>query len=279
MRINLVNYEEGRFNGILTKFAYRMKDELVKLGHDAVVTATPDNTADVNHHINYLPYKHNPEYKGIDTLMVTHIWEGYKLDAVKEGTKTALGVCMSPDTVDYLVSKGVDKSRLVSILPAHDGHKRRPVVVAILTNLYPDGCKRVEFFQELVKTIDKDKFAFRIMGKDWEEVLTPMVNAGLQVEYFPEFDPTIHRMILDSSDYYLYMGVDEGSMGALDAKNAGVKLIVPPAGFDIDLGIEHPWTTQEELNTIFKQLEFNPVEDWTWSNYVQQHLNLWKQLS
>jgi hypothetical protein len=277
MRINLVNYEEGQNKGILSKFAYKMKDALIELGHEAVVSKTPDPKADVNHHINYLPYKFENSPDTINTLMVTHIWDGYKLDAVKAGVKSAIGICMSKDTEKYLETQGIDKSRLTTILPAHDCEPRRPMVIAILTNLYPDGCKRVEFFQELVKTIDKTKFAFRIMGKGWETVLTPMVADGLQVEYVGEFDSDFSRMILQSSDYYLYTGVDEGSMGALDAKNAGLKLIIPPVGFNIDIGIEYPWSTQEELNNIFKDLAVNPVEDWTWNKYVQQHLNIWKQ--
>jgi hypothetical protein len=277
MRINIVNYEEGKFDGILSKFAYRMKDELIKLGHEVVVSPVPDSSFEVNHHINYLPYKHNPEYKGIDTLMVTHIWEGYKKDAVLKGLKTAFGVCMSNQTKDKLVAWGADNNNLAVITPAHDGHKRRPIVIAILTNLYPDGCKRVELFQELVKTIDKDKFAFRIMGKDWESILTPMVENGLQVEYFPEFNSTFHRMILDSSDYCLYFGDDEGSMGCLDAKNAGVKIIAPPNGYHKEMGVEFPWKTQDELNKIFEDLSFNPVADWTWERYVTEHLNIWKQ--
>lgn len=278
MRINLVNYEEGRFDGILTKFAYRMKDELVKLGYDAHVSRQPDDS-DINHHINYLPYKYNSDYKGIDTLMVTHIWEGYKKDAVLEGLKTAHGICMDQETKDKLVAWGAPENKLSVVLPAHNGRPRRVQVVAILTNLYPDGCKRVEYFQELVKTIDKTKFAFRIMGKDWETVLTPLVADGLQVEYFPEFNQEIHDMILDSSDYCLYMGVDCGSMGCLDAKNAGVKIIAPLTGYHQAMEIEYPWETQEELNQIFHRLTYNPVESWTWNNYVLNHLNIWKQLN
>lgn len=278
MNVNIVNYEEGRFNGILSKFAYRMKDELVKLGYDVKVSSSPDNSYSVNHHINYLPYRFENSPDSINTLMVTHIFEGYKFDALKEAIKTSHGICMSDDEREKLIKWGVDSNKLDTVLPAHDGFKRRPYVIAILTNLYPDGCKRVEYFQELIKTIDKEKFAFRIMGKDWKEVLEPMVSNGVQIQYFDQFDYNIHKAILDSSDFYLYMGVDEGSMGALDAKQAGLKLIVPPVGFHKDLKIDYPWNTQEELNKIFKKLSQNHVNNWTWDKYVKNHLKIWKKL-
>lgn len=255
-----------------------MNEELIKLGHDSYITATPQGESDVRHHINYLPYKYDPNYKGIDTLDVTHIFEGYKLNAIKEGIKTAFGICMSTDTQQQLIKWGIDKKKLAVVLPAHDGATRRHQVVAILTNVYHDGCKREGMFTELVKTIDKNKWAFRIMGKDWHDILVPLVAEGLQVDYFAEFDYDTHKKILDTSDYNLYFGEDEGSMAVLDAKNAGLKIIAPNIGFNKDIGVDYPFHTQKELNDIFKKLSVNPVEDWTWNKYVKEHIKIWKKL-
>ncbi len=281
MKIHLVNYEQGRFNGILSKFALKMEEELKKIkGVKVSVSDKPDPKADVNHHINYLPFHIENSPKSINTLDITHIFEGYKLDAIKEGIKTAdMGICMSDDTKNQLIKWGLPKEKLVTILPAHDGKPRRHQVVSILTNVYADGCKREGMFSELVKTLDVRKWAFRIMGKDWHDILVPLVAEGLQVDYFAEFDADNHQKILETSDYNLYFGEDEGSMGLLDAKNAGLKLIAPPVGFNIDIGVDYPFHTQEELNEIFKKLSINPVEDWTWKKYVAEHLKLWKKLT
>jgi hypothetical protein len=280
MKINIINYEEGINSGILSKFAYKLFEELEKIkGIEVTVSNVPDITADINHHINYLPYRYNSDYKGIDTLMITHIWEGYKLDALKEHMTSAdLGICMSNDTKNQLIKWGFDKNKLATVLPAHDGEPRRYQIVSILTNVYPDGCKRENMFTELVKTLDLNKWAFRIMGSGWENILTPLVAQGLQVDYFAEFNKDNHKRILESSDYNLYFGEDEGSMGLLDAKNAGLKLIAPNVGFNIDVGVDYPFHTQEELNEIFKKLSVNPVEDWTWKKYAKEHIKLWKKL-
>lgn len=275
--VHIVNYEEPRFNGILSKFAYKMKDEIEKVKSVKVsVSNKPNPKADVNHHINYASYQ---PVKGINTLMVTHIDTPHKIMSLKKGMETTdMGICMSDDTKDKLINMGFDSKKLTTVLPAHDGLPRRHQIVAILTNVYPDGCKRAEMFTELAKTLDNNQWAFRIMGSGWEDILTDLVAKGLQCDYFPEFNTVVHQQILESSDYCLYFGMDEGSMGLLDAKNAGLKLIAPNVGFNIDIGIDYPFETQEELNTIFAELNYNEVKDWTWAGYVAEHLKIWKFL-
>lgn len=278
MKINIVNYEQGFNNGILSKYANKLNQELLKLAEKSTISAVPSRSVDVNYHINYLPYKHENTPETINALMITHIFEGYKLDAVRKAMETAdVGICMSTDTKDQLIKWGLPEEKLTVILPAHDGHIRRHQVVAILTNVYPDGCKREEMFIKLVKTLDFNKWAFRIMGSGWNEILAPMVVEGLQVDYFNNFDYEIHKQILESSDYSLYFGVDEGSMGILDSANAGVKTIAPNIGFHKDIGIDYPFETQEDLNNIFAKLNNNTVKDWTWQNYAKQHLEVFKK--
>lgn len=277
MKVCIVNYEQGMNNGILTKFAVKLDDELKKMGINSWVYSHPDSSADVNHHINYLPYKNELSPKTVNTLMVTHIWDGYKFDALKKGMKTAdAGICMSHETQEILEEKGIQK--LTTILPAHDGKPRRFQVVAILTNVYPDGCKMEGMFTELVKTLDLKQWAFRIMGSGWHDLLVPLVADGLQVDYFHEFNPEIHQKILESSDYALYFGEDEGSMGLLDAVNAGLKVIGKPQGFHKEMKLDFEFSNQEELNKIFKKLSKNRVKDWTWGRYAKEHLELWKGL-
>ena len=269
--INIVNYEEGFNDGILTKFA----KELGKI-EGATIKNLPDSKADINHHINYLPYRHTDT---INTLMVTHIFEGYKIDRLREHIKKAdMGICFSPQTMDMLIEKGLPREKLTYVLPAHDERPRRPLVISILTNVYPDGCKREYMLNELAKVIDKEKFVFRIMGKGWQPLLEPLVADGLQVQYFTEYDKDLQNSILDSADYYLYFGEDEGSMGLLDAVQAGVKTISTPQGFHLDIGLDYQFSSQEELNEIFKKLQYNPVEDWTWDRFRKQHIEIWNDL-
>lgn len=279
LKIHLVNYEEGANNGILSKFANKMYDILSKAdGISVSIGNKPREDVDINHHINYLPYAPNNTK---NTLMVTHIWEGYKLDKLKEGMKTAdLGICMSGETREQLIEWGLEGSKLPVVLPAHDGLPRRHQVIAILTNVYPDGCKRAEMLTALAPNIDNNKWAFRIMGSGWHDILVPLIANGMQVDYFNDFDYDLHKQILDSSDYLLYFGKDEGAMSTLDAKQAGLKLIAPNVGFHKEIGIDYPFDTEKDLIKLFTDgtLNANPVKDWTWDRYVDQHLKLWKDL-
>jgi hypothetical protein len=277
MKVHIINYEEGANNGILSKFAKKMYDILCQTpGIFPSIGNKPREGVDINHHINYAPYRPNDTK---NTLMVTHIWEGYKLDKLREHMKTAdLGICMSQGQKNELIEWGLDEHKLPVILPAHDGLPRRHQIVAICTNVYPDGCKRQWMFEELVKTLDPNQWAFRIMGSGWEKILEPLVLEGLQVDYFHDFNYDNHKLILDSSDYLLYFGKDEGAMSVLDAKQAGLKIIAPNVGFHKEIGIDYPFDTQEELNEIFTQLNPNPVRDWTWKRYVDEHIALWNKL-
>lgn len=277
IKIHIINYESAFNDGILSKFARKMYEELEKTkGIEVSIGNVPEPTADVNHHINYAPYRHSST---VNTLMVTHIDTPSKIATLKKGMKTAdMGICMSDDTRINLQEKGFDPNKLCTVLPAHDGKPRRHQIVSILTNVYPDGCKREEMFTELCKTLDNNKWAFRIMGKGWHDILVPLVANGLNVDYFSEFEAENHQRILESSDYNLYLGEDEGSMGVLDAKNAGLKIIGPPTGFNIDVGVDYPFHTQEELNEVFKTLSVNPVANWTWKKYTQEHIKIWKNL-
>ena len=268
LSVHIVNYEEPRFNGILSKYAYKMKEELEKLKVKVTVSNQPEK-ADINHHINYRSYKPSG---GIDTLMVTHITTEDKMDSIKSGMKTAkLGICFSKETEDQLKKEGIKK--LTTILPAHDGYPRRPRRILISTNVYPDGCKREGMFYELLKNIDLEKFHFYIIGSGWN-----MDGLSANISYLPQFEKDQYEYMLNVCDYSLYFGKDEGSMGILDAKNVGMQVICPNTGFHKEIGIDMPFDTQDELEEIFKKLAINPVEGWTWESYTKQHLKLWKKL-
>jgi len=272
MKINICNYEKSFNDGILSKYARKMKEELDKLGIENVITDRPLNGY-INHHINYLQY---PKYKSVgkNTLMITHIFEGYKMDNVIRGMKTAdVGICMSQETKDMLEQRGV--KNLEVILPAHDLLPRKKKKIAVVTNVYPDGCKRDEMFHELLWFLEDndimDKFEFQVMGKDWH-------LDEFNLKYYPQFNHEDYLDILESCDYLLYFGLDEGAMSVLDARQVGLKTIAPLVGFHKEIGIDYPFLTQVELNEIFLELAKNPVENLNWSNYIKNHITIWQRL-
>lgn len=276
MNINIVNYEEALgYDGILSKYAKTMQLYLVKLGHSVTVDSKPRKNADINHHINYESYVHLPSTK--NTLMVTHITDEKKLENLKKGMKTAdMGICFSHETEKELKNEKIPK--LTTVLPAHDSIPRRPRMIAIVTNVYPSGCKREKMFVDLLNHIDKKKYVFMIMGTGWERTLDSVVGSGFVGQYHPKFEHDTYRKILQLADYFLYFGKDEGAMSILDATYAGIPCIAPNIGFHKELNIAYPFDTQEDLENVFKKLEENPADKMTWENYCKQHIKIWEKL-
>jgi hypothetical protein len=98
----------------------------------------------------------------------------------------------------------------------------------------------------LAQTMRLDAFRFEIFGQGWADVIPRLEAAGAEIFYRPGSDDYVadYREMIDhvaGFDYYLYLGRDEGSLGTLDALAAGVKTIITPQGFHVDLpyGITH----------------------------------------
>lgn len=277
--IHIVNYEQNFDSWILTKYAKMMEKELTDLGYDVTVGPIPNPKADINHHINYSSYQITP---GKNTMMVTHVTgdknhsKKYKIDLLKEQLKTAVGICFSKDMKDNLVKAGCPANRLEVILPAHDGYTRRPRIISIATRIYPDGRKREWLLAEVFKKLDPKKFIFRIMGDGWKKTLDPLVKQGIQVQWIKDFEPQLYREMLDTSDYLFYPG-DEDALAQclIDAAQIGLRTIAPPHS---SLKIDLPFKDIDELIAIFKKLEENQVEDWTWENYSKKHIKIWEKL-
>lgn len=280
MKIHIVNYEQALgIDAILTKYARMMQRELMDLGHDVSVSAKPEK-ADINHHINYISYKPSG---GVDTVMITHLTgdknhtEEEKIKIALKCLKTSFGICMNEGLVRKLVANGADENKIDFVYHAHDGMIRRPRIIAMVYNVYPDGRQREDMFVKLFKSLkNKKSMLFRVMGKDWTRILKPLAKKGLQVQYTDQFTIDLYQQFLNTSDFLLFTG-DEDSLpqSIVDATNAGLRVIAPPQdGIDV----EFPFTNQQELNEIFAKLNENPVSEWTWENYSKQHEQIWKKL-
>lgn len=279
MKIKLVNYEQALgIDAILSKYARMMERELIDLGHDVEIVDKPGK-ADVNHHINFISYVPSG---GFDTTMITHISgdknmsEEQKIELVKKQLKTSLGICMNQVIKDKLVKAGCDEKKLFVSGHAQDGITRRPIIITIVSNVYPDGRKREEMFTKLVKSLPKQEdYIFRIMGSGWMPVLDPLRKVGIQVQWTDKFTADLYQQFLCTSDYLLYTG-DEDSLAqsVIDAKQAGLRVIAFPRP---EFQIEHSFTTQKELNEIFRKMSDNEVADWTWERFVKNHVKVWQK--
>lgn len=285
MKVRIVCYED--VNGwILGKFALKLREELLLLSIDAEIACTPDPAADINHHIIYIDFDGKRTTR--DTVMVTHIDADWKFRKLKQQTEQgAVGICMSSDTMEKLVSAGISKERLCYVNPAHDGiFAPQPLTIGITTRIYPDGRKREFLLTHLARRLDPGDFAFQIMGEGWEDVVEELTRRGFSVQYSALFDRDAYQRMIPALDYYLYLGCDEGSMGFVDALAAGVPTIATPQGFHVDAagGLVHPFESEDDLYSVFtriaaqRHLLTDSVARWTWQDYARKHADIWHYL-
>jgi len=194
---------------------------------------------------------------------------------------------MSRETMDWLVNNGVPKNKLCFIDPAHDGKVTiKKSIVGITCRVQSDGRKNEKYLSQLADVLDPRLFKFKIMGDSWEAQIEKLLKNGFEVEYYDHFILDKYYELISSLDYYLYMGMDEGQMGFLDAAAAGVKTIVTEQGYHIDAigGISYPFVDYDGLLKAFSKIQgdrlsiINSVKYWTWNYYCDKHLQVWNYL-
>lgn len=283
LRVNIVNKEES---WILKKFADRMEQLLKNMGVEVFVSADTRDDVDINHHIPYVSYR---PYKN-DTLMITHVDNLKKLEILKKQLEIAgMGICMSKDTMDKLVSYGVPRNKVCYINPAQDNMMSiRKYTIGITHRCYDefDVRKRATSLLDVLEGVNSQYFKFVIMGAGWDDIIEKMRHNGFEVEYYCDFDYKTYVELMQNMDYFLYMGFDEGTMGYLDALAAGVGTIVTPQGYhlDVDYPIDYPCNTVKQFRDAFldlqriKERKIAAVSQLTWENYVLKHLEIWDYL-
>lgn len=288
LKVRIINYEGGGW--ILTKFADRMNECLLQMGIEVEIGMTPDPSADINHHIPYHPYKPYSD-NCIDTLMITHVDSRYKIELLKQQLNIArMGICMSKETMNLLHMEGIPRHKLCYVNPAHDGNMHpKKHVIGITHRCYDtyDLRKRTSALLDILTGINPQYFKFKIMGAGWDNIIQHMREMGFEVDYYNDFNYSLYHDLIPSLDYYMFFGFDEGSMGYLDALSAGVKTIVTPQGFHLDIkgGIDHACCTIDQFTNILFDLQYETekrivsVADLTWENYTKKHLEIWQYLT
>ena len=290
LRVRLVLHP-SQSGWIIHKFAARLQEHLPRFGVTAELGETASDAVDLNHWMLFIYCVDRPGRGG--TALITHIDHPIQLREAKACLKVVdLGICLSRMGVDELVRRGVARDRLCAIVPGHDGAlEPRRIRIGITTRLYTDGRKREELLARLADAMPLDAFAFEIFGAGWEAIVEKLAAAGAEVAYHPgtsdyQADYRLIRARLPQFDYYLYLGMDEGSMGFLDALAAGVATIVTPQGFHLDVpgGITHEFLDFPQLHGIFQQLRderrrrIESVRELTWSEYARRHALVWRAL-
>ena len=276
---------------IIEKMCRRLGAELEDLGHTVSIGDQPNATADMNHFMFFwsVPKQTPPQC----TVAITHVDDSHRLALASAAiSRTVMAICMSSMTVKQLVLSGLPRAKMCYVLPAFDGGlEPRRIVVGLTTKIYPEGRKREDLLVRLAKEMNLSSFHFEIFGSGWESVVEVLRVSGATVLLHvdgadPISDYRLMKERIPHFDYYLYTGLDEGSMGTLDALAAGVKTIVTSQGFHVDLphGITHPFWDYQELRAVFEGIReernsrVRAVEKLTWRRYAERHLLIWQTM-
>jgi hypothetical protein len=289
--VNLVLHDYCR-GWIIEKMAFRLCEALCELGVDATVSARPSAESTINHFMIFHYVQTQPDT--INTMSVTHVDDALKIDMVREqlskGVRAA--ICMSSMTMDQLAGYGIDVERLTYALPAHDCTIfSRRIVVGITSNNPSDGRKRDWLLRRLSEDVPLGDFEFRIFGRGWDKICDVLTAARANVvvkepsgNYLLDYDEI--KAAIPNFDYYFYPGLDEGSLGTIDALSAGVKTIITAQGFHLDIpnGITHAFWEYDELKKIFEDIvhdrrgRVEAARSLTWARHARRHLDIWSSL-
>ncbi len=291
MRIRIVLAQQNA-SWIIGKMAHRLCDSLQKIGCKVDVAGEPDAAADINH---WMSFAFADGCLGSqNTMFVTHADDPFKVSLIRDrlGGSIQMAFCMSSHAMEELIQFGIPKQKLWYVLPAIDAPiSPRLIRIGITTRIYDDGRKREAFLERLAREMSLDRFHFEIFGEGWEKVIRALEQSGATVSYDPgtddwQGDYKRIREAIPNFDYYLYLGMDEGSLGTLDAVSAGVKTIVTAQGFHLSIpgGITHPFTEYGQLLVIFRELGASAnrraacLSQWTWDTYASEHLGVWEAM-
>ncbi len=291
MKVTLVLHDFCR-GWIIEKMAHKLCAALIAAGVDARVSNTPSPSSQVNH---YMIFHYVDALPGtINTVSVTHIDDALKIDMIKQQLSDGVRamICLSRMTMDQIISAGGAPARVTFALPAHDGAVTpQRVIIGITSNCYNDNRKRDWMLRKLAEDMRLDAFEFRIFGRGWDTTVPLLEAGGAQVvvtgpteSYLDDYTAIIAAV--PQFDYYFYSGLDEGSMGTIDALAAGVKTIVTLQGFHLDLpnGITHGFWDYPEMLKIFqgiaaeRQARVEVGAMLTWDRYARRHLAIWSSL-
>lgn len=284
LAINLVDYEEGGW--ILSEISSRLRDSLCDLGHDVEISPSPLKGFDVIHHIIFLGIpNHLPE--ATHSSMVTHLDRKSKRSLVQQQMENGiLPIAMSQETskqIGRIKTGAMSGNAPYVILPPFLGRRVPSVKVAILTRTYDDGRKREFELERLAKEFSPKDIGFNIMGRGWDRQVGRLKGLGYTVDYEPEFAQEKYVAFIDSADFLVYTGWDEGAVSCIDALARGKKVIAPGIGYHLDY--RNPLfffaaRSKEAAQIIKKELEeresLMPRTGYpSWESYALDHLQIW----
>lgn len=260
------------------------------------LTYVPLRNTEITHWMHYLNV--SPAFlknsTGLNTFLVPHVDSREKQEYLAQLIDLGgIPIFMSEQHAQEVSTALLLPEVAAVILPGSDaaGTQSRLRIV-ISSNYYPDGRKNEHYLKNLAKDFRLDSFHFTFIGKSWEVVGRELIQSGAEVEYLDPskgnyLDYKTQLNLIRGFDLFVYLGFDEGSLGALDAYLLGVPLLVTRQGFHLQFGNKSDirfFTTYDEFRRQLMESKkrFRPsaqdTEKWTWYSYASSYRDLWESL-
>lgn len=228
----------------------------------------------------------------INAIFITHTDDAFKekeLLSIKD--KYDIYIPMSPEDEQFLIELGFDKNKVVGInLPVRNNYVR-PLSIGIFSRCYSDKRKNEQWLLDYCKTHPNSKYVnFVFIGQGWGDFVEELSTYGCSFHWINisrkmPYEYMYQQLELSRLDYYLYMGMDGGAMGAYDAYAMGVKLCISDDGYhkgipDMEYSFSNRNGFESQLNKIIKQqvdkvmfFENNSVD-----NYVKKIIDVFDKV-
>ena len=291
LRILLVDHEKALgISGIVSRIAVELCTALRDFeGIEVELSEFPIKGFDVVHHFIYSMATTTDA--AVTTAMITHVDSRQKVKKVSRLIESGVvGICMSTHTKTFLESQlessASGKLFVVSPVPMIEDVKRK-IRLAYVSNSYLDGRKRERLLVDAIKNLETQWVHIDLMGAGLQVVADELEKVGVQVDLTVGFENSQYQRILETADYFLYLGLDEGAISILDACAAGVEVITTDQGFHRTLvgNRTHFIDSEEELYLFLKQKiherksQSKSARQDEWPGHAERHLRIWERLA
>ena len=290
LRILLVDHEKAvGISGIVSRIAGELYTALKGYeGIEVHLSEFPIEGYDVVHHFIYTMATKTDA--AVTTTMITHVDSPQKIKKVGRLIESGVvGICMSLHTQNFVESflEPSTNERLFMVPPVPMIEKvKRRIRLAYVSNSYSDGRKRERLLVDAIKSLETQWVRIDLMGAGLQVVADELEKVGVQVDLTVGFENSQYQRILETADYFLYLGLDEGAISILDACAAGVEVITTDQGFHRKLvgNRTHFIDSEEELHLFLKQKiherksQSKSARLDEWPGYAERHLRIWEQL-
>ena len=231
--------------------------------------------------------------KGIHTFLVPHIDSIQKEQVFISNLNTgAFPIFLSREHAESICKRlnlGLTPHYIFPGSDLADEKLRFRVVVS--SHIYPDGRKNEHLLIQLAKEISLKNMHFIFIGKSWAKVEESLRKSGATVEWFnpvnssfPDYKQSLD--IIRGCDLFLYLGNDEGSLGALDAYLLGIPLLISNQGFHREFTdrknvylFDDYYGFKTKLLELSSSLNAINLNKWTWYAMSTKYLEYWASLT